>query len=136
MVQRLTACRAPGCTNFSRARDLCSKHYARWRRGETISCDVPTEDRRRKVTPDIELRILADDRCAATVAAELGLYILTVYRIRRKHGRRYIRTKLTVDQVRAIRESPHKNESLAAEYGVNPGTILAIKHGRSWGWLK
>lgn len=56
-------------------------------------------------------------------------------------GRKNPSNVLSGKQVREIRERLAADSSrgvgtkLAAEYGVNPNTIYAIRKGRSWGWL-
>lgn len=51
-------------------------------------------------------------------------------------GARHHSAKLTELQVREIRESPASARSLARRYGVKHGSILSIKTGKTWGWLK
>lgn len=45
-------------------------------------------------------------------------------------------TKLTPDDVRAIRRNPDANtEQTARHYGVTPLTITNVLKGRTWAWL-
>lgn len=45
---------------------------------------------------------------------------------------RGIATKLSEDDVRAIRESPFGYKKLAREYGVTPSSIRAVKRRETW----
>lgn len=50
-------------------------------------------------------------------------------------GERHGRTKLTGDQVQAIRTRTEIQRVLATEYGVSRETISKIKTEKSWRWL-
>jgi hypothetical protein len=49
-----------------------------------------------------------------------------------ENTRRGTATKLTADDVTAIRASSEPNEVLAIRYGVTASNIGAVRHGRSW----
>lgn len=56
----------------------------------------------------------------------------------RNRGEKNASAKLTIADVRAIRELlrlGHSHSSIAERYNVRGQTIGAIKAGRSWGWL-
>jgi hypothetical protein len=48
------------------------------------------------------------------------------------HGERNGKTKLTADDVRAIRAAPPDLNALMARYGVSKGCISKIRSGRRW----
>lgn len=51
-------------------------------------------------------------------------------------GERHGRSKLTREDVLAIRSQPHRKiKDLAAEYGVSQSRISMIRHRRDWSWL-
>jgi hypothetical protein len=43
---------------------------------------------------------------------------------------------LTTDAVREIRASSHTYAALATQFGVSKATILNVRNGRAWKWLK
>lgn len=51
-------------------------------------------------------------------------------------GERNYNAILTPDAVRKIRASTYSYAVLAAQYGVSKATILNVRNGRSWKWLK
>jgi|SRR5215472_17643 len=51
-------------------------------------------------------------------------------------GERAYNAILTTDAVRAIRASTESYAVLAARYGVSKATILNVRNGRGWKWLK
>lgn len=51
---------------------------------------------------------------------------------RHVHGERHGASKLTEDDVRAIRIDSRSLREIAKAYGVTPGPIYAIKSGRKW----
>jgi len=44
-------------------------------------------------------------------------------------------SKLTRDQVLAIRADPRMKKTIAEEHGVSPQLISMIKNRKRWGWL-
>jgi hypothetical protein len=48
-----------------------------------------------------------------------------------KHGK----SKLTEEQVRAIRVDQRPQKEIAAEYGIDRATVSDIKTGKSWSWF-
>lgn len=52
-----------------------------------------------------------------------------------QRGERHYGSILTEDQVRLIRSSSKSGRSLAEEFGVDPGTIYAVRKKRTWAWL-
>ena len=53
-------------------------------------------------------------------------------------GSTHHKAKLTEAQVLVIKQrlkAGENHHALAAEYGVTPNTMQAIKHGTNWGWL-
>lgn len=62
---------------------------------------------------------------------------MTKGRMKRQFQRaeRHIHSRLTSEQVLAIRQDDRPNKEIAAYYGVVRGTISDIKSGRRWQWL-
>jgi len=50
-------------------------------------------------------------------------------------GSRNGQSKLTEEQVLAIRADKRQRKVIAAEYGVSPTAITNIRQGTTWGWL-
>ncbi len=50
-------------------------------------------------------------------------------------GERHGNARLTAVQVLAIFRDGRPASTVGAEYGVSRGTVLAIRSGRTWGWL-
>lgn len=50
-------------------------------------------------------------------------------------GERHGNSKLTATQVLAIFRDRRSCEAIAADYGVSKSNVLAIRTGRTWGWL-
>jgi hypothetical protein len=58
-----------------------------------------------------------------------------VARGRSNRGEKHPNAKLTAVQVLAIRQQPNSSaRDLAAQFGVSPSTIKAIRKSRNWGW--
>lgn len=55
---------------------------------------------------------------------------------RSTRGARARSTKLTEQQVLAIKASSETQTALAAKYGVSQPLVSAIKNGRAWAWLE
>lgn len=55
---------------------------------------------------------------------------------RSTRGERNARSRLTLDQVRAIRQSDEHPAKLGQRYGVHRTTVLDIRAGRRWAWAK
>lgn len=51
---------------------------------------------------------------------------------RRARGERVGTSKLTADQIDAIRKDTRKQRDVAAEYGISQAQVWRIKHRRSW----
>lgn len=54
---------------------------------------------------------------------------------RSNRGERHGMSKLTREQVLAIREATGTHASIAQKFGVNESNVRHIKAGRRWGWL-
>jgi len=52
-----------------------------------------------------------------------------------KHADGTMHTKLTEEQVKAIRLDPRTQQVIADAYGVRQGDISKIKLGKTWKWL-
>lgn len=107
-----------------------------------------------KITEDLARKIGADPRPTIEVAAAHGVSLNTVHRVKNGEswghldmirvsvpGKTYERTprgemsprsKLTVDQVEAIRDDPRKQREIGADYGISQSAVWAIKSRRSW----
>jgi hypothetical protein len=62
----------------------------------------------------------------------LGTAFQNMEDMRIKGRSRRFRGKLTEEQARAIKADTRSGAAIAAEYGVNPSSIYAIRRGRSW----
>lgn len=51
-------------------------------------------------------------------------------------GSRHGNSKLTEDQVLAIRRASGRHEAIAAKYGIRAGTVSNIKSCKTWSWLQ
>lgn len=50
-------------------------------------------------------------------------------------GERHSQSKLTAEQVLAIRSDTRRQHVVAAEHGIDRVTVSDIKRGKSWAWL-
>ena len=108
-----------------------------WMAGEGNNNAVLTEDQVRA--------ILADVRPGCEIAASYGVSPSAVSSIKRGRSWQsilpddYVRppgkTKLTAEQVRAIRADPRPNSAVGVQYGIAPSHVSDIKNRKAWAHL-
>ena len=103
---------------------------------------------RRKLTVAQVLSIRKDPRFHKEIAKEYGVSTGTIgsiksirtwkclvdpeYTPHRNIGEDHRSAKLTEEQVLTILSDPRSQKVIAAEYGINPSSVFAIKHRRKW----